>query len=120
MFVILLDVGDHYIKHPGACRTPDGGQNHGNYYEPIVNNPSECKYKCDNHIGCVAYESDGGTYCEIHMGTIDHGNGDAGPNGLFNCYIRAGDAYHYLNSRIISFYLWIRNKIIMNYFVMLV
>ena len=107
MFGILLDLGDHYIKHPGACRTPDGGQNHGNYYEPIVTNPNECKYKCDNHIGCVAYESDGGTYCEIHMGLIDHGNGDAGPNGLFNCYIRAGDAYHYSNSCMISFTLFV-------------
>ena len=104
MFVMLSDLGEDYIKHPGACRTPDGGQNHGNYYEPIVTSPNECKYKCDNHIGCVAYESDGGTYCEIHMGLIDHGNGDAGPNGLFNCYIRAGDAYHYSNSCIISLF----------------
>ena len=63
----------------------------GTYYEPFVTNKNECKYKCDNHIGCTAYESNGLTYCEIHIGIIDHSNGDAGEDGQFNCYIRAGN-----------------------------
>ena len=94
MFVIRFDIGKKYIKHAGSCRTPNGGQNHGKYYEPIVSSTNECKDKCDNHNGCIAYESDGGTYCEIHMGVIDHGNGDAGPNGHHNCFIVAGNTYY--------------------------
>ena len=89
MFSFLFALGKHYIKHPGACRTPDDGM--GTYYEQFVTNKNECKYKCDNHIGCTAYESNGLTYCEIHIGIIDHSNGDAGEDGKFNCYIRAGN-----------------------------